>query len=291
VQTEEFKAQEPSRAKTGNARLLPASFRVFPRQPLSPRTRRGQRPLYLSTHAFSADSKKTTDTACVPIDRLRASVGQQKVDNLREAMEGEAADGVADQFDLEAAEQLIQLSGADDGMSSEGRSADSVKFCGPDQASMKEEEKDEMAVESRRRRSDGRSPSGKDGDGGESASNGMPDRKNAEGVDRSSRVPAGTEEKGDKEEEPVVDSRRRGAASARLLSVKDGAGVVDDGEERKRPRFRWLSDIYRETRQRQLTTRDWEHRAAGGNVPPVADERKKRKRATTPTRRWWSSPR
>jgi hypothetical protein len=161
-------------------------------------------------------------------------------------MEGEAADGVADQLDLEAAEQLIQLSGADDG-TSEGRSADSVKFCGPDQAGMKEEDKDEVAVESRRTRSDRRSPSGKDGDGGEKARNGKPDRKSAEGVNRSSRLP-GTEEKGDKEEEPAVDSRRRGAASARFLAVKDGAGVVDDGEERKRPRFRWLSDIYRETR-------------------------------------------
>jgi hypothetical protein len=160
-------------------------------------------------------------------------------------MEGEAADGVADQLDLEAAEQLIQLSGADDG-TSEGRSADSVKFCGPDQAGMKEEHNDEVAVESRRTRSDRRSPSGKDGDGGEKARNGKPDRKSAEGVNRSSRLP-GTE-KGDKEEEPAVDSRRRGPASARFLAVKDGAGVVDDGEERKRPRFRWLSDIYRETR-------------------------------------------
>jgi hypothetical protein len=66
----------------------------------------------------------------------------------------------------------------------------------------------------------------KDGDRG---------KQSADGINKSSTA----DEKGNKEE-PVVESQR----ITRFL-----AGVVDDGEERrKRPRFRWLADIYRETR-------------------------------------------
>ncbi|KAL6848786.1 hypothetical protein ACP4OV_021369 [Aristida adscensionis] len=95
-----------------------------------------------------------------------------------------------DQLALEAAEQLIQLSGGGDG-ESESRSADSVKCC-------REKDK-EAAVESRPRRR------------------------------RAERAPAAAAEDG-------------GADGC------DG-GVLDDGEARKRPRFRWLADIYRETKK------------------------------------------
>jgi hypothetical protein len=68
----------------------------------------------------------------------------------------------------------------------------------------------------------------KDGDRG---------KQSADGVNKSSTA----DEKGNKEE-PVVESQRM--SFTRFL-----AGVVDDGEERrKRPRFWWLADIYRETR-------------------------------------------
>jgi hypothetical protein len=67
----------------------------------------------------------------------------------------------------------------------------------------------------------------KDGDRG---------KQSADGVNKSSTA----DEKGNKES--VVESQRM--SFTRFL-----AGVVDDGEERrKRPRFWWLADIYRETR-------------------------------------------
>ncbi|KAL6609915.1 hypothetical protein ACP70R_039884 [Stipagrostis hirtigluma subsp. patula] len=115
-----------------------------------------------------------------------------------EALQGEAmgeagqvAPAVAEeQLELEAAEQLIQLSGGGDGDGeSETRSADSVKCC-------RREKDKEVAVESRRRRRAERVPAGKDG-------------------------------------------------------AEDADGVLDDGEARKRPRFRWLADIYRETKKKR----------------------------------------
>ncbi|KAK3135466.1 hypothetical protein QOZ80_5BG0419270 [Eleusine coracana subsp. coracana] len=157
----------------------------------------------------------------------------------------------ADQLDLEAAEQLIQLSGGDGG--SESRSSDSVKCRdAADRAGVRDKEKEE-AVESRRRSPAGRIAAGKDGE----IAAGEPDRKIADSVSKcSSREAAGTEE------ESAVESRRR------------NAGVVAGGEERRRPRFRWLADIYRETRQ--ITARD--PGAAGGNSGPPEAERRKRKR-------------
>lgn len=176
------------------------------------------------------------------------------------AMAGDAE--AADQLDLEAAEQLIQLSGSDGG-SSETRSADSVKCRGADQDQPGVKEKE---VESRRRRD----VAGKDGgDGGEAA--GGPDMKSAHSIVTECPRAAAS-----KEEPPAAaESRRRSAA--RFLAGKGVAGgAVDDGEERRRPRFRWLADIYRETSR--LPARD-PHAAGGNDVPPEAEERRKRKRA------------
>jgi hypothetical protein len=138
-----------------------------------------------------------------------------------ETMVGKAAG--LDQFDLKAAEQLIQLSGGDGG--SESRSTVNIKCCGADLVGGEEKSKDEeVAAESHERRSTERFPTMKDGDRGK------------DGVNKSSKA----DEKGNKEE-PVVENQRMSAT--RFL-----AGIIDGGEERrKRQRFRWLADIYRET--------------------------------------------
>ncbi|TVU19553.1 hypothetical protein EJB05_35706, partial [Eragrostis curvula] len=235
--------------------------------------------------------------------------------------------GEADQLELEAAEQLIQLSGGDGG--SETRSADSVNKCcsGADRAGGKEKDK-EVAVESRRRSSGGWFPAGKKGggDGGGGVTAGEPDRKRADSVSKCPKVDqVGRKEK---DKEVAVESRRKRSGACFPAGMKDGdggeaagepdgksavsvircsravstedklsgwvvvesrrrsaerfpagkygcaAGVVDVGEERRRPRFRWLADLYRETRQLCVATP--ERRAAGGEHPPE-DEMRKRK--------------
>lgn len=192
-----------------------------------------------------------------------------------------AAPAGTDQLDLEAAEQLIQLSGGDDGAGSESRSGDSVKCRG--------KEKEAAAVESRRR-SAGRSavaagavPGGEDrmrsaaasggkkddGDGGETGS------KGAESF-TCSTVAGGVEEK-DKQAALVVESRR-GSAADGCPARKDHDGGIVHGEARRRPKFRSLAAIYRDTDTRRPTL------AAGGGGEGHADrdpsegERKKKKR-------------
>ncbi|TVU19584.1 hypothetical protein EJB05_35740, partial [Eragrostis curvula] len=234
--------------------------------------------------------------------------------------------GEADQLELEAAEQLIQLSGGDGG--SETRSADSVnKCCGADRAAGKEKKDKEMDVESRLRWSGGKFPSGKKGGGdGGGVTAGEPDRKRADSVSKCPKADqAGRKEK---DKEVAVESRRKRSGACFPAGMKDGdggeaagepdgksavsvircsravstedklngwmvvesrrrsaerfpagkyggaAGVVDGGEERRRPRFRWLADLYRETRQVCVATP--ERRAAGGEHPPE-DEMRKRK--------------
>lgn len=180
-----------------------------------------------------------------------------------------------DQLDLEAAEQLIQLSGGDGAAAgdndagSESRSADSVK-CG--------RKEKEAAVESRRRRSVGRIPAaGKDDGsaGGESE---------IKGVDSFAACSATAADVVEKEKVVVVEScRRRTAAAERCPAGKqDRDGGIVRGEARKRPRFRLLADIYRDTEPSRLT-------AAGGGEghadrdPPEGDRKKEKKRAR-PTR-------
>ncbi|TKW27070.1 hypothetical protein SEVIR_3G233500v4 [Setaria viridis] len=179
-----------------------------------------------------------------------------------------------DQLDLEAAEQLIQLSGGDGGDDdggSESRSADSVKCC-------RGKKDKEAAVESHRRSADaGRSsvasPGKDDGDG----DGGEPDGKGAESFACSTA--AGVEEKDKKG--AVVESPRR-SADRPCPEGKDRDGGIVHGEERKRPKFRSLAAIYRETE----TTRRMAPPAGGGGEGHADRDssegerrRKKKKRA------------
>ncbi|CAL5095163.1 unnamed protein product [Urochloa decumbens] len=181
-----------------------------------------------------------------------------------------AAPAGTDQLDLEAAEQLIQLSGgADDDVGSESRSADSVKCAGK-----KEKDKEAAAVESRRRSaapgSSVAAAPGKDGDG-EGGEPGSSSKGAAESFACSTA--AGVEEEKDKAA-AVVESPRRSAAGGK----KDRDGGIVDAEERKRPKFRSLADIYRETDKKRVTPR----RGGGGeghaDRDPSEDERKKKRR-------------
>ncbi|OEL21028.1 hypothetical protein BAE44_0017952 [Dichanthelium oligosanthes] len=158
-----------------------------------------------------------------------------------------------DQLDLEAAEQLIQLSGGD-GSGSESRSADSVE-CG-----VKDKE---AAVESRRRLA---VAAGKDGDGGE------PGGKGAESF--ASSTAAGVEEK----DKAVVLERRRRSAD-RCPAGKDRDGGIVYGEERRRPKFRSLAAIYRETETRRLPLPGGCGEGHADRDPSEGERRKKTKRA------------
>ncbi|CAL4900971.1 unnamed protein product [Urochloa decumbens] len=179
-------------------------------------------------------------------------------------MAGSSAPAGTDQLDLEAAEQLIQLSGgADDDVGSESRSADSVKCAGK-----KEKDKEAAAVESRMR-SAARSPvaaeAGKDGDGGE------PDSSSKGAAESfACSTAAGVEEDKDKAA-AVVESPRRSAAGGK----KDRDGGIVDAEERKRPKFRSLADIYRETDKKRATDKKILNR------DPSEDESKKKKKRRT----------
>ncbi|KAJ1263082.1 hypothetical protein BS78_09G157700 [Paspalum vaginatum] len=156
-----------------------------------------------------------------------------------------------DRLDLEAAEQLIQLSGGDDA-GSETRSADSVKCRGN-----KDENKEEAAaVESRRR----------------SAAAGTAAVHLAPGKDAE---PA--DDAAGKEKAVVAESRPRGSGGGgRVRQDCDDGGVVH-GEARRRPRFRSLADIYRETRR--VTAGGGEGHAGRVRGPPPQRERKEKKRA------------
>ncbi|PAN19335.1 hypothetical protein PAHAL_3G266100 [Panicum hallii] len=167
-----------------------------------------------------------------------------------------------DRLDLEAAEQLIQLSGgADDDGGSESRSADSVKCRG---------NKDkEAAVESRRRGAVRPvAAAGKDGGGGE------PDSKGAAESFACSTA-AGVEEKDNRA--VVVESPRRSAGPHPAGKDRDG-GIVH-GEARRRPKFRSLAAIYRETEPRRLPLAGGGAEGHADRDPPEGERKKTRKRA------------
>ncbi|AQK86327.1 hypothetical protein ZEAMMB73_Zm00001d038316 [Zea mays] len=172
-----------------------------------------------------------------------------------------------DQLDLEAAEQLIQLSGGDgDGAAaaaavSESRSADSVKC---------QRKEKEAAVESRRR-SAGRIPppaaGGKDGNRGSESG--------VKGVDSSACSATAADVVAEDNKVVVVESCRRGA-DQRLPAGKDRNGGFVHGEARKRPRFRSLAAIYSDTEPRRLTAGGGERHADRDPHPPEEEEGEKR---------------
>lgn len=171
-----------------------------------------------------------------------------------------------DQLDLEAAEQLIQLSGGDgEGAAaaaavSESRSADSVKC---------HRKEKEAAVESRRR-SAGRTPppaaGGKDGNRGSESG--------VKGVDSSACSATAADVVAEDNKVVVVESCRRGA-DQRLPAGKDRNGGFVHGEARKRPRFRSLAAIYSDTEPRRLTAGGGE-RHADRDLHPPEEEGEKR---------------
>jgi hypothetical protein len=171
-----------------------------------------------------------------------------------------------DQLDLEAAEQLIQLSGGDgDGAAaaaavSESRSADSVKC---------HRKEKEAAVESRRR-SAGRTTAaagGKDGNRGSESG--------VKGVDSSACSATAADVVAEDNKVVVVESCRRGA-DQRLPAGKDRNGGFVHGEARKRPRFRSLAAIYSDTEPRRLTAGGGERHADRDPHPPEEEEGEKR---------------
>lgn len=171
-----------------------------------------------------------------------------------------------DQLDLEAAEQLIQLSGGDgDGAAaaaavSESRSADSVKC---------QRKEKEAAVESRRR-SAGRTPpaaGGKDGNRGSESG--------VKCVDSSACSATAADVVAEDNKVVVVESCRRGA-DQRLPAGKDRNGGFVHGEARKRPRFRSLAAIYSDTEPRRLTAGGGERHADRDPHPPEEEEGEKR---------------
>ena len=165
-----------------------------------------------------------------------------------------------DRLDLEAAEQLIQLSGGadDDDGGSESRSADSVNKC-------RGNKDKEAAVESRRRRR-----AGKDGGGG----GGEPDSKGASESFACSTA-AGVEGKDDRA--AVVESPRGSAGPHPAGKDRDG-GVVH-GEARRRPRFRPLAAIYRETEPRRLPLAGAGGEGHADRDPPEGEGNNTKKRA------------
>jgi hypothetical protein len=174
-----------------------------------------------------------------------------------------------DQLDLEAAEQLIQLSGGDgDGAAaaaavSESRSADSVKC---------QRKEKEAAVESRRR-SAGRIPppaaGGKDGNRGSESG--------VKGVDSSACSATAADVVAEDNKVVVVESCRRGV-DQRLPAGKDrnGGFVGVHGEARKRPRFRSLAAIYSDTEPRRLAAVGGERHADRRDLHPPEEEGEKR---------------
>ena len=172
-----------------------------------------------------------------------------------------------DRLDLEAAEQLIQLSGGadDDDGGSESRSADSVNKC-------RGNKDKEAAVESRRRRGAARpvAAAGKDGRGG----GGEPDGKGAPESFACSTA-AGVEGKDDRA--AVVESPRRSAGPHPAGKDRDD-GVVH-GEARRRPRSRSLAAIYRETEPRRLPLAGAGGEARADRDPQEGERKKTKKRA------------
>lgn len=173
-----------------------------------------------------------------------------------------------DQLDLEAAEQLIQLSGGDgDGAAaaaavSESRSADSVKC---------HRKEKEAAVESRRR-SAGRTPpaaGGKDGNRGSESG--------VKCVDSSACSATAADVVAEDNKVVVVESCRRGA-DQRLPAGKDRNGGFVHGEARKRPRFRSLAAIYSDTEPRRLTAGGGERHADRDPHPPEEEGEKREAR-------------
>ena len=163
-----------------------------------------------------------------------------------------------DWLDLEAAEQLIQLSGgAEDDGGSESRSADSVKC--------RRDKDREAAVESRRRRR-----AGKDSGGG----GGEPDSKGASESFACSTA-AGVEGKDSKA--AVVESPRRSAGPHPAGKDRDD-GVVH-GEARRRPRSRSLAAIYRETEPRRLPLAGAGGEGHADRDPPEGEGNNTKKRA------------
>jgi hypothetical protein len=174
-----------------------------------------------------------------------------------------------DQLDLEAAEQLIQLSGGDgDGAAaaaavSESRSADSVKC---------QRKEKEAAVESRRR-SAGRIPppaaGGKDGNRGSESG--------VKCVDSSACSATAADVVAEDNKVVVVESCRRGV-DQRLPAGKDrnGGFVGVHGEARKRPRFRSLAAIYSDTEPRRLAAVGGERHADRRDLHPPEEEGEKR---------------
>lgn len=170
-----------------------------------------------------------------------------------------------DQLDLEAAEQLIQLSGGDgEGAAaaaavSESRSADSVKC---------HRKEKEAAVESRRR-SAGRTPpaaGGKDGNRGSESG--------VKCVDSSACSATAADVVAEDNKVVVVESCRRGA-DQRLPAGKDRNGGFVHGEARKRPRFRSLAAIYSDTEPRRLTAGGGERHADRDPHPPEEEGEKR----------------
>lgn len=175
-----------------------------------------------------------------------------------------------DQLDLEAAEQLIQLSGGDgEGAAaaaavSESRSADSVKC---------HRKEKEAAVESRRR-SAGRTPppaaGGKDGNRGSESG--------VKGVDSSACSATAADVVAEDNKVVVVESCRRGAERLPTGKDRNGGFVGVHGEARKRPRFRSLAAIYSDTEPRRLTAGGGERHADRDPHPPEEEGEKREAR-------------
>jgi hypothetical protein len=183
-----------------------------------------------------------------------------------------------DQLDLEAAEQLIQLSGgADDDGGSESRSADSVKCS---RRGNKKQDK-EAAVESRRRSRADAGRSVASAAGKDDCDGGKPDGKGADvEMSLACSMAVAVEEKDKKKAAAVVESPRRSADRPRPAG-KDRDGGIVHGEERKRPKFRSLAAIYRETDEttRRVTPPAGDGEGSEDRDPSEGERRKKVKRA------------
>ncbi|CAN6332930.1 unnamed protein product [Urochloa humidicola] len=169
-------------------------------------------------------------------------------------------------LELEAAEQLIQLSGgADDDGGSESRSADSVECPG------KKKGKEAAAVESRRRSVGVAAAAGKD-DGAGAGAGAEPDSSKKGAESSACSTAAGVEEEKDKQVSAVESPRRRAAGR------KDRDGGIVHGEERKRPKYRSLAAIYKETEKKRMTPSEAGRGEGRVDRDPSEDERKKKKR-------------
>ncbi|RLN31008.1 uncharacterized protein C2845_PM05G36790 [Panicum miliaceum] len=170
-----------------------------------------------------------------------------------------------DRLDLEAAEQLIQLSGSpDDDGGSESRSADSVKC-------HRGSKDKEAAVESRRR-----------GAARPVAAAGKDKKPDSKGAAESfaCSTAAGVEEK-DNRAVVVVESPRRSGGRHPAAAGKDLDGGIVHGEARRRPKFRSLAAIYRETEPiaRRVPLAGGGGEGHADRDPPEGERKKTKKRA------------